>query len=155
MGHPGELRDEGFAAAEQAASEQRGERQIGPEMLDVVEQRDVLAERRPGPGEQCEDGEAAEGDPQRVAGPPQEHDADRDDRRGGQGGGEIAIGIAGAAEVGEHRPGDDEDDQGKTAQDDGRGQFHFVRWLAMWLASVRSEVKMRTLSWLSERSWKP
>ena len=126
-----QLGDQGFAATEQAAPEQRGERQVGAEVLDEKDQRHVLAQGRPQPDDGPEHGQVAAAGEQRMPRAPQQQADGRHDRRNPQQYGYIGRAFAGAAEMGEQRPGDKEDDHGQAAQQLGRANDHWVRWLAM------------------------
>ena len=55
----------------------------------------------------------------------------RDDRRNAEEHGQIGRAVAGSAVVGKERPGDEKGDHGQAAQQLGRANDHWVRWLAM------------------------
>ena len=148
----GELGDEGFAAAEQAAPEQGAQRQVGAEVLYEKKQCDVFAQGWPIPHEAAKHGEHADAGQQQVAAAPEQQ------AEGSENGGyaeqyrEVGRAFAGASAMGQQSPDNEKDDNGQAAQQLARGQGHFVRWEAIWVVRARSDEKMRRLSSLSDLS---
>ena len=155
MGEARQLRDQRFVTGAQGTAEDDGERQIGADVFQVIEQRDVFAQGRPGPGQQGERGKSAGGDPQRAAESPQQNGGNDDDRRRGERRSKVG-GTADTGAMSEYRPRHRQAADGRAAQQiGGARRAHFVLCAAIWAARARSEEKMRMLSSLSERSWKP
>ncbi|MPN38326.1 hypothetical protein SDC9_185850 [bioreactor metagenome] len=100
-------------------------------MLDEKDQRNVLAQGRPQPDQAAEQQQVAAAGQQRVAGTPEQQADCRDDRRHAEQHRQIRGAVAGRTVVGEQCPGDEKDEYGQAAQQLGRRDRHWVRWLAM------------------------
>ena len=69
--------------------------------------------------------------------------------------GSIRITLPGAALMRQPGPCRHQCEQSQGAHQRARGHDHLLRWAAICEARARSEEKIRTLSSLSERNWKP
>ena len=126
-----------------------------PQMLQVVEPGDILTQMRPEQEQQGTETAPNQAAPE-PAQRPRHHGRDEHQRQTAQGRIEIGRAVSGAGVMRSHGPGRAQQQHGQTAPEFSLATRHYcVRWLAMCAVNARREAKIRVLSALSERSWKP